>query len=246
MHDEGAFDRQSGQRVGHQRRHVGAERPDHAEWRFGRICERPQNIEYRPYAECLPHRCHDFHRRVEVGSEEERETQRLEARSGSVLIRRQGQAETFEDVGAARFAGDRPVTVLDDRLATCGGDERGTGGQIETSGSVAAGSHDIDAADAVWNGGTLCQLSHGRGKTAHFGGRFSLGAESRQQGPRHRAGKRLVGQCDQQVGRFLLAQVDAAHQALERLVHDDVRSEASRSKKLRSRRSPSGVRTLSG
>ena len=46
--------------------------------------------------------------------------------------------------------------------------------------------------------------------------------------------------------RLLLAQVGAAHQALERLLHDDVRSEPSRSKKLRSRRPPSGVRTLSG
>ena len=133
-------------RVGHEARHLEAERADQVQRRLRRIDERPEDVEHRAHAERGAHRRDRLHRRVIVGREQEGEVRSPRGRRAARrAVERDRQAERLEHVGAAAAAGDRAVAVLHHRHPAGGGQQRGAGRDVEAAGGIPAGADDVDA-----------------------------------------------------------------------------------------------------
>ena len=80
----------------------------------GGIGERPQQIEDRAKAELLANRRGVFHRPVQQRGEAETDADFVDAAANLLGRQLQVDAERFEDVGRAAFAGDAAIAVLGD------------------------------------------------------------------------------------------------------------------------------------
>ncbi len=88
----------------------------------------------------------------------------------------QGQAQGFEDVGAAGLGGDRPAAVLDHGVAGGGHDDRGHRADVDRVGAVAPGADDVEHLGSVDR--ERDDAFHQRvEQPAQFGGGLALGAQ---------------------------------------------------------------------
>ena len=245
MHDEGTLDGESRQGLGHQGGDLRTERTDHHERGLGRIGQGPENVEHGPHPERLPDRHQGLHRRVVVRSEQEREAGLPKALAGPRFVERQSETQRLEHVRASAPARYGAVAVLYDRESTGGGEKRGTGRQVQAPGSVTARAHDIDGSDSLGQGRSAGQSPHGAGKPPDLIRGLPLETQTGEERAGHCAGQPVLGQRREQRRGLVLGQVASIEEPLEDVLHASPPT-ASKSRKLRRRRSPSGVRMLSG
>ncbi len=175
MDHERARERQAGQRLGHDRRDLVAERADHVIGRRGRIHERTQDVEYRAHAERLAHGRDVLHRGVVMRREQEGEAEALQARAGLRFVERDRQAECREHVGAAAAARDGAVAVLHYGQTARGREQRAAGAQVQAARTVAARADDVDVGSGC-NRGAQAKLAHAAREPANLLGRLAFGA----------------------------------------------------------------------
>ena len=135
---------QHGQRLRDRARDVGRVHPEHPGASPGRVRERSEDVEDRARAELASHRRGVLHGRVVQRREHESEPERVD-RLGDPLGRLlEVEPERLEHVRGAGDGAHRAVTVLRDRRACRGGDDRRGRGDVERARAVAARPHDVD------------------------------------------------------------------------------------------------------
>ncbi len=257
MHDEGALQRQAGQRLGHAACGGLVVCADHMEGRLGRIGQRSQDVEHRAHAHRGAHRGDGLHRGVVVRREQEGEAGGGQALRGAFFIQRQCKAQRLEHIRAAGLARHRTVAVLDHRQARGRGQQRRTGGKVEAAGAIATGADDVHRIHAALDARTARQRAHAHGKAAQFHGRHALGADRRQQCTAQRRRQRFIGEADQQLARLIGGKCTLIEHGIEPGAHlyrvgghlassYSLRSGAVSFRKLPISCGPSGVSTLSG
>jgi hypothetical protein len=93
---------------------VGMEYADQVLLRVRRVGERAEDVEYGLDAQLAPHWCRMLHRAMVIGREHESDAGLRNARGNLLGLQREVHAERLQQIGAARFAGDRAVAVLRD------------------------------------------------------------------------------------------------------------------------------------
>ena len=245
VNDERALDRETRQRLRHQRRHLGAEGAHDHERRLGGIGQRSQDVEYRPNAESLPDGHQGLHRRVIVRREQEREARFAQALTCPNFVQRKAQPEGLEDVRASAAAGHGPVAVLHHRQACRRREQSRTGGQVEASRPVSARADDVDRLQAIGKGGPAREPPHRPREPPNLLRRLALQSQPCQESPGNGGRQTILSQLCHQRGGLVLGQVVSVEQAIEKEIHESLPA-TSKSRKFRRSRSPSGVRMLSG
>jgi hypothetical protein len=185
---------------------------------FRRIAQGTEYVEYRAHAQRRAHRRDGSHRRMVMRRKQESEPRCREAIAGALLVQRDLDPQALQHIGAARAAGHGSIAMLDHGEAAGRRKQGRACRQVEATGSVPAGTDDVDRLQPRRQARPTRQRPHARRKAPQFRSRYPFGAQCAQQRTGH--GRCHVGRGEggQQFTGIAFREILPIQQAIENVV----------------------------